>query len=198
METLYNEESMTRSIEDIHKTTLKRYAARWKTIISVTTCLSCIARTPEYKHRCGHYICGLCVQRLGQRSDKRRYAFVLKVCILCQEKSNLEVRIPPPTTGVGVLSIDGGGIRGVVPTTILELLQEAIGPEIPIQELFQLVIGTSSGKHGPLVLDRHTNTTKVHSVQHVYFCKVGVLKNVQRLSRPWRIGRFQRYLKAKC
>lgn len=42
-----------------------------------------------------------------------------------------------------VLSIDGGGIRGVIPATVLAALEERAGR--PVSELFDLVAGTSTG-----------------------------------------------------
>ncbi len=42
-----------------------------------------------------------------------------------------------------VLSIDGGGIRGIIPAVILSELEKATGK--PISRLFDLIVGTSSG-----------------------------------------------------
>lgn len=42
-----------------------------------------------------------------------------------------------------VLSIDGGGIRGVIPATILQHLEEQTGK--PIVKCFDLIVGTSTG-----------------------------------------------------
>jgi patatin-like phospholipase/acyl hydrolase len=42
-----------------------------------------------------------------------------------------------------VLSIDGGGIRGIIPAVILSELEKATGK--PIAQLFDLIVGTSSG-----------------------------------------------------
>ena len=42
-----------------------------------------------------------------------------------------------------VLSIDGGGIRGVIPAVLLEQLERDTGK--PVSDLFDLVIGTSTG-----------------------------------------------------
>jgi patatin-like phospholipase/acyl hydrolase len=42
-----------------------------------------------------------------------------------------------------VLSIDGGGIRGIVPAVILSELEKATGK--PIAQMFDLIVGTSSG-----------------------------------------------------
>lgn len=56
------------------------------------------------------------------------------------------MRVHAPTAGIGILCIDGGGVRGIIPTTILELLEERIGLPIPIQEHFKLALGISAGK----------------------------------------------------
>lgn len=42
-----------------------------------------------------------------------------------------------------VLAIDGGGVRGVIPARILQEIEERTGK--PISELFDLVVGTSTG-----------------------------------------------------
>ena len=42
-----------------------------------------------------------------------------------------------------ILSIDGGGIRGIIPSLVLEYLERKSGK--PICELFDLCVGTSSG-----------------------------------------------------
>ncbi|EER41739.1 phospholipase [Histoplasma capsulatum H143] len=43
------------------------------------------------------------------------------------------------------LAIDGGGVRGVIPLEILLLLQEKLGA-CPVTDLFDLIMGTSSGR----------------------------------------------------
>src|SRR5258708_6072020 len=45
---------------------------------------------------------------------------------------------------IRVLSIDGGGIRGVIPALILAGLQKMVGAT-PLVDLFDLVAGTSTG-----------------------------------------------------
>ncbi|KAK0606510.1 hypothetical protein LWI29_038486 [Acer saccharum] len=50
---------------------------------------------------------------------------------------------------ITVLSIDGGGIRGIIPGTILAFLesklQELDGPKARIADYFDIVAGTSTG-----------------------------------------------------
>ncbi|KAF7100263.1 hypothetical protein CFC21_101797 [Triticum aestivum] len=58
---------------------------------------------------------------------------------------------PPPSQGrlITVLSIDGGGIRGLIPSTILACLesklQELDGPDARIADYFDVIAGTSTG-----------------------------------------------------
>uniref|UniRef100_A0A0D9X8W8 Patatin n=1 Tax=Leersia perrieri TaxID=77586 RepID=A0A0D9X8W8_9ORYZ len=60
-------------------------------------------------------------------------------------------RSPPPSYGsiVTVLSIDGGGVRGIIPGTILafleEKLQEIDGPDARLANYFDVIAGTSTG-----------------------------------------------------
>ncbi|KAL6995548.1 hypothetical protein U1Q18_005683 [Sarracenia purpurea var. burkii] len=60
-------------------------------------------------------------------------------------------QIQPPTYGnlVTVLSIDGGGIRGIIPATILAYLesqlQELDGEEARLADYFDVIAGTSTG-----------------------------------------------------
>ncbi|PHQ69031.1 MAG: patatin [Sneathiella sp.] len=42
-----------------------------------------------------------------------------------------------------ILSIDGGGIRGVIPAVLLEHMEQQAGK--PISEMFDLIVGTSTG-----------------------------------------------------
>ncbi|GAU44313.1 hypothetical protein TSUD_304940 [Trifolium subterraneum] len=61
------------------------------------------------------------------------------------------LQIPPPTYGnlVTILSIDGGGIRGIIPATILEFLesqlQELDGESARLAYYFDVITGTSTG-----------------------------------------------------
>ncbi len=44
-----------------------------------------------------------------------------------------------------ILTLSSGGIRGIVELAILSRIEKVIGLGIPIQDLFDLVIGTSTG-----------------------------------------------------
>ncbi|KAL8788264.1 MAG: hypothetical protein Q9213_001784 [Squamulea squamosa] len=72
------------------------------------------------------------------------YEYRFDNCLVCRN-GVLQVTVKPPTAGVRIVSIDGGGVRGVVPLEFLGLLQDLVGPDCPIQSLFDLAFGTSSG-----------------------------------------------------
>ena len=44
------------------------------------------------------------------------------------------------------MTLDGGGIRGIVELSVLQALQKAVGlEEFPIRDMFDLIVGTSTG-----------------------------------------------------
>ncbi|XP_022876751.1 patatin-like protein 2 [Olea europaea var. sylvestris] len=61
------------------------------------------------------------------------------------------IKIQPPTYGnlITILSIDGGGIRGIIPGIILEFLesqlQEIDGEDARLADYFDVIAGTSTG-----------------------------------------------------
>ncbi|KAH6973107.1 hypothetical protein BKA56DRAFT_676892 [Ilyonectria sp. MPI-CAGE-AT-0026] len=71
-------------------------------------------------------------------------------CFLCGSNDSNEgwpVRVPlqPPLAGVRVLSLDGGGARGIMELATLKKLEDMIGIGLPIAEFFDLTIGTNGG-----------------------------------------------------
>ncbi|KAF2439151.1 FabD/lysophospholipase-like protein [Karstenula rhodostoma CBS 690.94] len=138
------EQSSTRQHSDVLKS-LWPHLSELKTFQS---CLSCLVSRPEKVFDCGHAICNVCVRRFGQRLSGR-HSFYLPHCVLCgrfqsAEKANFD--LVPPTAGIRILSIDGGGIRGVIPLVYLEHMNKEM--EIfgsPVRNHFDYVCGTSAG-----------------------------------------------------
>lgn len=145
--TLYFEKGHKTSAE-LHRETLASHRQLLKNLRSETTCFVCLGRGPERGLPCGHAICEICIQVFGHPNEP--YTFLINECFLCGTNfPSFKIRIKPPTTGIRLLSIDGGGIRGVIPLSILIELEDTIsrlaGFHCPIQENFDLVYGTSSG-----------------------------------------------------
>ncbi|KKY29202.1 putative patatin-like phospholipase [Phaeomoniella chlamydospora] len=81
----------------------------------------------------------------GMHADDR-WLLKLHTCRLCGfELPDVTFRVKPDNAGISVLSIDGGGVRGIMPLQFLQILQDRIGLPIPVQEHFDVAFGTSSG-----------------------------------------------------
>lgn len=72
-----------------------------------------------------------------------------------------ELRMKPPLGGLRILSLDGGGVRGIVELITLRRLLSATGLSLNICDLFDLIVGTSAGKWGPksiVIAERTVNS----------------------------------------
>ena len=128
----------------VHRINLATMGTAWVQLRSNLTCLCCLQEKPENTFTCGHSICNVCVRIYGRPVVEAEYVYMLDQCIYCS-CGTLQVALKPPTAGARILTIDGGGIRGVVPLEFLAILQDTIGPDCPVQDLFDLAFGTSSG-----------------------------------------------------
>jgi len=54
-------------------------------------------------------------------------------------------RLKPPTAGYRALSLDGGGVRGIVELAILRHLVEKLDLGVEAHQLFDFFAGTSAG-----------------------------------------------------
>ena len=126
-----------------HNSTL--YPALWSNLKSNKTCLYCLRRSPELALTCGHSVCDVCLLLFGRRVQSSSSQYELAQCILCVRKGTVIGKLKPPTAAARILSIDGGGVRGVIPLEYLNLLQEMLGPGVQLQDFFDLAFGTSSG-----------------------------------------------------
>ncbi|KAL3428780.1 FabD/lysophospholipase-like protein [Aspergillus tetrazonus] len=129
----------------IHRQNIARYQGYWIPVRSTKTCFWCLRRDPEHPQGCGHMICDACVETFGKKAYQTNHEYTVVECILCGKSSQLVVRLKPPTAAPRILSIDGGGPRGVIPLENLEILQEIVGPELAVPDFFDLYMGTSSG-----------------------------------------------------
>jgi len=126
------------------------YHDKWKMIKSNKTCLSCLQEIPDHVLTCGHSYCPRCVQELGHVSPHFECAWNIH-CWLCYEEKGRNshlVQLKPRCSGVRILALDGGGVRGIVELLVLQALHKAVGLEpLPLKSLFDLIVGTSTGKH---------------------------------------------------
>jgi hypothetical protein len=126
-----------------HLRRISYYSSKLKT---TQTCLYCLMRKPEHVLDCAHTICDVCVVLFGEATKGVEYLFNISNCPLCLGKVSFQAELLPPTCRMRVVSIDGGGTRGIVPLEYLDALQDTLGLPYPIQEHFDYSIGTSTGK----------------------------------------------------
>jgi hypothetical protein len=116
---------------------------------SYRSCFCCFMFMPEKVLACGHAICDFCVRRFGSTSSEGRHNFEMPSCPLCgvqQPREKAIFRLMPPTAGIRILCLDGGGIRGVVPLVFLKYLETELSLfGCSLQEMFDYVGGTSAG-----------------------------------------------------
>ena len=70
-------------------------------------------------------------------------------CVMCNN-GNVLADIKPKTAGIRIISIDGGGSRGIVPLETMKMLQDLL-LDTPLNEQIDFVAGTSSGRLSTLI-----------------------------------------------
>jgi hypothetical protein len=165
----------------VHLRTLQRMRDQFANMKTNRFCLCCLMRMPEKVLKCGHSICDPCVAIFGERNP-HQYKYSLSTCMLCGFQGyDQRFSLIPPTAGIRMLSFDGGGVRGIVPITILRYIEKKLAPfNCNLCDFFDGVFGTSTGKR---LLDT-TSSGLTHS-QEALLLLVPFLRN----GRPRTVGR---------
>jgi len=137
---------------------IPNYSSHYFTLTNVALlnrmCASCGFGIPTVTFGCSHCYCGPCAQLLDRTTRK----------CLCKRRMEISSPAPPPGrfAGVRILSLDGGGTRLIVSLIVLQELESRIkNSSIPklcslnVQDLFDLIIGTSGGGIIALYLGTH-------------------------------------------
>jgi hypothetical protein len=96
---------------------------------------------------CRHAICDTCVTIFGSPSRSAEYVWISANVPRCQETCNLTVCQLPPTKGAVVVSVDGGGIRGLVTLGLLRALERRLDGTMTVAEMVDYIIGISVGRY---------------------------------------------------
>jgi hypothetical protein len=102
------------------------------TVADSSMCYGCFLSSTTEKIDCGHSFCLECFKLMRNYHNCR--------CLLCDQLTNWkDTRL----AGYRILSLDGGGVRGYTEAIMLNRIEEILS--IPIPNLFDLIVGTSSG-----------------------------------------------------
>ncbi|KAF2823761.1 hypothetical protein CC86DRAFT_298378 [Ophiobolus disseminans] len=117
--------------------------------VSHSACFCCLRGIAEHPLPCGHILCTACVKGFGKAHTRLPGSVTTTSCPLHSQGAVFgplwEIHIKPALAGVRVLSLDGGGIRGIVVLEVLKSIEEELGGRIPVMNFFDLVVGTSIG-----------------------------------------------------
>lgn len=103
--------------------------------------------TPEKVVDCFHAYCDACIRTFALQKNIDTNTFQLLQCLFCSHSQSKTFSFIPPTAGVRILTVDGGGVRGIIPLTILKALEADLAYlGCPLQSHFDFVAGTSSGE----------------------------------------------------
>jgi hypothetical protein len=134
--------SMTQLIECKEKFDHKALRQHWRGVMTFPNCTFCLFEDACLSLRCSHGLCERCCWQLSRRSGT---LCRLEQCPACGICVSFVVRLRPPTAGYRVLSLDGGGVRGIV---LLDLLSHVSAlSDLGLQpfHLFDVIVGTSTG-----------------------------------------------------
>ncbi|KAF5622001.1 calcium-independent phospholipase A2 [Fusarium sp. NRRL 52700] len=112
-----------------------------------------IRRGGESNHKCSwhpdrlqHGVCQTCLERFALQRNGGSILVIEHCPLGCALRTGTwTIRIKPKDAAPRVLSLDGGGVRGIVELCVLRQIERHIGYGIAIHELFDLVVGTSTG-----------------------------------------------------
>lgn len=142
---------------EVHQGNVGAMGIPWLELQSNHSCLLCLRRKTENPLSCGHTICNVCVRIFGDEMPLVECQYRVGTCLLCRLGTCM-VRLKPPSAGERLLALDGGGTRGVILLDILAIMQNMLGNEVYIQDLFDVAFGTSVGKP-PILIFRRAQLT---------------------------------------
>ncbi|KAI9691461.1 MAG: hypothetical protein M1822_007532 [Bathelium mastoideum] len=136
---------------DLHKKCMARFFHSYEgysasKFISLTTCYCCLMEVPEHPLQCGHVLCTRCVKAYGHQHDS--HSMLMDYCPLHSTQRFDRpwiIHFKPDYAGVRILTLDGGGMRGILELEVLRAIELTLGGKIPIQAFFDLIVGTSTG-----------------------------------------------------
>jgi hypothetical protein len=118
-------------------------------ICSFSSCFGCLQVPPNTVLACRHAFCFDCIRELANSPLPHRLQVIL--CPFHKSSERFAPRLLPIEAGYRILSLDGGGVKGLAELVILRHIEKRCF-EIPTVELYDLIVGTSIGGQVALAL----------------------------------------------
>ena len=141
---------------------------RAMTFVSHSACFCCLSESPEHPLPCGHVLCTPCLKAYGHLKTKDVIE-IFECPMEARSRPRYQswiVNIKPASAGVRLLTLDGGGIRGIAELETLRQIEKALGGKIRIQSFFDMIIGTSTG--GVIALGLGVRNWSVEETTNVF------------------------------
>ncbi|KAI1740057.1 hypothetical protein F4680DRAFT_465847 [Xylaria scruposa] len=114
-------------------------------LINNTACFCCLFGQAEHCLPCGHILCADCVNTYGS-PRAANWTELIECPFLCHENrwtTTCIIHTKPKFAGIRLITLDGGGIRGIVELEVLRQIELELGG-LPIQCFIDLIVGTRS------------------------------------------------------
>ncbi|KAI2627754.1 hypothetical protein GGR54DRAFT_430692 [Hypoxylon sp. NC1633] len=115
-------------------------------LVSHTACFCCLFGRAEHFLPCGHVLCSACVSTYG--TPRKNTGFEIMQCPIEGATDRIyspwTIQLKPKSAGTRIMTLDGGGIRGIVELEVLRQIEIALGG-VAIQYFVDLIVGTSTG-----------------------------------------------------
>lgn len=105
-------------------------------------CFGCLLAVPtEPLHCCDQALCVACCQLMQSKNNG--------ACLFCGQSATTRpwraqlLSRPELAAGYRILTLDGGGVRGLVQLTVMTAIEQKLG--LSIKQLFDFIVGTSTG-----------------------------------------------------
>jgi predicted acylesterase/phospholipase RssA len=109
----------------------------------MVSCLGCLQEPPNTLLACGHGFCSDCIRDLTNNEPLPHYLQHI-FCPLDRAPQAFSPRLLPVQSGYRILSLDGGGVKGLAQLVMLRHIEQKCF-DVPVIYLFDLVVGTSLG-----------------------------------------------------
>ncbi|KAJ2991286.1 hypothetical protein NUW58_g2566 [Xylaria curta] len=115
-------------------------------LINHTACFCCLFGQAEHTLPCGHVLCTECIHTYGSALGAN-WIKLLECPFACRGNrmaTSCVIHMKPKLAGIRLVTLDGGGIRGIVELEVLRQIEMELGG-VPIQCFIDLIVGTSTG-----------------------------------------------------